>query len=264
MGASINKDARDSVISSSDVPRNLNYVKKMHKYMPHLLTRKEYSLSQRFQLIGEFVNVFCQGLHNKIGIDKAVKLAQKQVNIELKHKQENVFDFKILMLLNNILKIENDLSTHDISPRFQECLQLFKEGMKIHSKEVIDKDTFLRIYKNNYDTYYKPFFTQQERILENYCLYYFQHQLFPYDSNMLARNFLVFNIEFSILQLILVGISASSSQINEQIIVHLFQSYSKIFQHYPLYKIKCIDKIHDELLKYTTNYSQLLTILVSE
>ncbi|MEK4418477.1 flagellin lysine-N-methylase [Bacillus sp. FSL K6-0268] len=263
-GASISRDPKDSVISSSDFPINSNYVKKMHKHMTHLLRRKEYSLSQRIRLMGVFVNAFCHGLHNKMGIDKAAKLAQKQVNIELKHKRENVFELKIPLLLNSILKMENDLHAHDISPRFQECLQLFKEGMEIHSKEAIDRDAFLRMYKNNYDTYYKPFFTQQERILENYCSYYLQHQLFPYDRNMLARNFLVFNIEFSILQLILVGVSASPSQLNEQIIVQLFQSYSKIFQHYPLYKMECIDSIHDELLKYTTDYLQLLTILVSE
>ncbi|OLR27648.1 flagellin lysine-N-methylase [Bacillus cereus] len=262
--ASVDRNPKDSVIRSSDLPRNLNYVKKMHKHMTHFLTQKEYDLAQRIRLIGIFVNAFCHALHNKIGMDKAMKLAQKQVTIDLKNKQENVFEFKIALLLNVILKMGNDLHAHDIWPRFQECLQFFKEGMGIKTGEPIDRNAFLQIYKHNYNSYYKPFFTRHEQMLENYCSYYFQHQLFPYDSNTLARDFLVFNIEFSILKLILVGIAASSSQLNEHIIVQVFQSYSKIFQHYHVYKIECIDGIHDELLKYTTDYSQLLTILVSE
>ncbi|MEK4677528.1 flagellin lysine-N-methylase [Bacillus sp. FSL K6-2944] len=261
---SIDSNLKTTFVGSSDIDRNLNYVKKMHKHITYFLTQKEYALTQRIRLIGIFVNRFCHALQNNIGTNKAMKLAQKQINIDLKNKNENMFDLKISLLLHVILKIENALQSHDVSPRFEECLQLFKEGMKIKQGETVNQNDFLQIYKHNYDAYYQPFFTKHEQMLENYCSYYFQHQLFPYDGNILARNFLIFNIEFSILKLILVGISASHIGLNEDIIIQLFQSYSKIFQHYPGYKIECINKLHDELLNYTTGYSQILNILISE
>ncbi|MEK4418467.1 flagellin lysine-N-methylase [Bacillus sp. FSL K6-0268] len=233
---SIDSNLKTTFVGSSDIDRNLNYVKKMHKHITYFLTQKEYTLTQRIRIIGIFVNRFCHALQNNIGMNKAMKLAQKQINIDLKNKNENMFEFKISLLLHVILKIENALQSHDVSPRFKEC----------------------------YDAYYQPFFTKHEQMLENYCSYYFQHQLFPYDGNMLARNFLIFNIEFSILKLILVGISASHRGLSEDIIIQLFQSYSKIFQHYPGYRIECINKLHDELLNYTTDYSQVLNILINE
>ncbi|PED43155.1 flagellin lysine-N-methylase [Bacillus cereus] len=262
--ASMNRDSKESLLVPYSSPSNLNYVKKMHTHMTHFLKQKEFSLSQRIWLIGIFINEFYNSIQKKIGTDKAIKQAQKQVNSEMKNKPDSFVQLKIQVILKTILKIANDLKEHSESPRLQECLQLFKEGMGIKQDEDINMSEFLHTYKKNYDGYYKQFFSKHEHILENYCLYYFQHTIFPYDNKKLAKRFLFFNIEFSILKLILVGISASTNQLNESIVIQLFQSYSKIFQHNSLYKKECIGGIHDELLKYTTDFKQLTSILISE
>ncbi len=58
----------------------------MHKHIIYFILQKEYALMQRIRFTGIFVNIFCHVLHNKVCMDKAMKLAQNQTNIDFKTK----------------------------------------------------------------------------------------------------------------------------------------------------------------------------------
>lgn len=252
-----------------EVSINRNYMKKTHENIQSIFKQKQFSLSQRIWFIGIFISNLYVAIKEKKGTNKAITLAQKQVKKYINRKPHNDIETKMSFLLQEILKIENfltgELMNKDITiQRFKECFILFKEGMKMIENENIDIKTFIHAYRQNHQTSYHQFFTEHMYILENYCSYYFQHELFPYNIKDLSKQYLLFVIEFSILKLFLVGISASSSGLNKNIVIQLFQTYSKLFKHHLKDKDHHIISIHDQLFKLNRDFYKISDILMSE
>lgn len=262
------EDPVDQILFS-EVTVNRNYMKNIHTNIKDVFKQRHFSLSKRIWLIGIYIGKLHIAIKEKKGTNKAIALAEKEVKRRMKDGISHFIEAKMSVLLPGIIKMENsflpeEITQHTIVRRFSECIALFKEGMQIQDKEQINVKEFAGIYRKNRDTFYQLFFDEHEYMLENYCLYYFQHEIFPYDDTNLPKKYLLFVIEFSILKLFLVGISASSSGLNEQIIVQLFQTYSKWFNHSVEEYEEYIVAIHEQLYERTQDFYEMSNILVSE
>ncbi|PGM96347.1 flagellin lysine-N-methylase [Bacillus cereus] len=248
---------------------NRNYMKNINRNIKDIFEQRHLSLSQRIWLIGIFIGQLHTAIKDKKGTNKAIALAEKEVKRRMKEEASHFIESKMSIMLPGIVKIGNSFLTEEIKHstivrRVSECVDLFKEGMQIQNKDKIIVKEFANMYRKNRDAFYQPFFAEHEYILENYCWYYFQHEIFPYHASNLPKKYLLFVIEFSILKLFLVGISASSSGLNEQIIVQLFQTYSKWLTHSEEDYAAYIVAIHDQLYERTQDFYEMVNILTSE
>ncbi|HDX9614622.1 TPA: flagellin lysine-N-methylase [Bacillus toyonensis] len=256
-------------ILTDEITVNRNYMKNMHRNIKDIFEQQHLSLSQRIWLIGRFIGQLHTAIRNKKGTNKAIALAEKEVKRRMKEEVSHFIEAKMSIMLPGIIKIGNSFSPKDIQQhitarRLYECVDLFKEGMQIQSKDKVIVKEFASMYRKKRDAFYQPFFAEHEYILENYCWHYFQHEIFPYHATNLAKKYLLFMIGFSILKLFLVGISASSSGLNEQIIVQLFQTYSKWLTHDEEVYAEYIVTIHDQLYERTQDFYEMANILTSE
>ncbi|MDF9626333.1 flagellin lysine-N-methylase [Bacillus cereus] len=238
---------------------NQNYRKYMQKTIESFLQQSTYSLPQRLQKIGIFINELYTFSDQKRGISKKMKSAKKIVDswkgVKLKNQENIIFP----ILLQSILNMEKELVASKNSPRFHTCIQLFKQGMGIKGQDTIA--AYIDTYRKNDLNYYTPYFSEHEYILENFCYYYFQHVLFPYDIKELSYRFLFFSIEMALLKCLLVGISGSTERLHPEMIIQVFQSYFKLLHHDMKRYEHYIRMIHTSLRNYTTDYKELLQIL---
>ncbi|MDO8159292.1 hypothetical protein FKQ51_18420 [Bacillus toyonensis] len=252
-----------------EITVNRNYMKNIHRNITDIFGQKHLSLSQRIGLIGIFIGQLHTAIKDKKGTNKAIALAEKKGKRRMKEEISHFIEPKMSIILPGMLKIGNsftsmDIKQHTTNRRLSECVDLFKEGMQIQGKDTVIVKEFANMYRKNRDAFYQPFFAEHEYILENYCWYYFQHEIFPYHTTNLPMKYLLFVIEFFILKLFLVGISASSSGLNEQIIVQLFQTYSKCLSHSSEDYAEYIVTIHDQLYERTQDFYEMVNILTSE
>ncbi|WP_142238980.1 hypothetical protein [Bacillus cereus] len=143
------------------------------------------------------------------------------------------------------------------------CLSLFKQGMGMIEQKQYSISDWIDRYHKNYSKYYSPYFLKHSYLLENFCLYYFQHVLFPYDKNELSYRFLFFTIEMMLLKFLLVGISGTVEGLHPTIIIQVFQSYFKLFHHNRERYEHYIGRIHTSLREHTIDYKELLQVLIS-
>lgn len=157
-----------------------------------------------------------------------IQRAQNNV-IKNRDKTQNnsKIKLKLTILFPIILGMITDLKHTNSYFRLQECLHFFQEGMNISEKVQIP--VLIDCYKQNYSIHYESILKKYGYMLENYCLYYIQRYLFPYQITELSKKFLYFMIEFSLLQILLVGIAASSKGLTTEMVIQVFQSYSKLF-----------------------------------
>ncbi|MGE7331820.1 flagellin lysine-N-methylase [Bacillus thuringiensis] len=238
---------------------NQNYRKYMQETIESFLQQSTYSLPQRLQRMGIFINELYAFSDQKMGVSKKIKSAKKIVDSWKAAKVKNQENILFPILFQVISNMEKELVASNNSSRFLTCIQLFKQGMGIKEQDTIV--AYIDTYRNNALKYYTPYFSEHEYILENFCYYYFQHVLFPYDIKELSYRFLFFSIEMALLKCLLVGISGSTERLHPEIIIQVFQSYFKFLHHHRKRYEHYIGMIHTTLRNYTTDYKELLQIL---
>ncbi|WP_324656836.1 flagellin lysine-N-methylase [Bacillus cereus] len=248
---------------SKQLETNRNYTKNIHQVFMNIMKMQEYTLSKRLWLIGAFI----QELHiqNHQENHKAIKIAVKKVNELKKYTPTNFIEQKIPLFMQGIITIISNLQL-DLqgSSRLQECLSLFQEGIKIELNKEYTIEELCTQYQHNYQNHYQPFMRKHNYILENYCMHYFMDKLFPYPFHTLAANYIIFILCYAIQQFILVGISASSNGLNKEVLIQLFQSFSKTFEHNGKRKETYILSIYNQLYKDEPGFNKCLSILLSD
>ncbi|PHG59261.1 flagellin lysine-N-methylase [Bacillus toyonensis] len=240
---------------------NQNYRKNMNETMGSFLQQSTNSLPDRLQRIGIFINELYTFSNQNMGISKKIKSAKKAVDswkgVQVKNQENILFP----ILLQAILTMEKEVEASKNAPRFHTCMELFKQGMGIKEQGQGTLAAYIDTSRKNKVKYYIPYFSEHEHILENFCYYYFQHVLFPYNIKELSYRFLFFSIEMALLNCLLIGISGSTERLHPEIIIQVFQSYFKFLHHHTKRYEHYIGMIHTSLRNYTTDYKELLQIL---
>lgn len=118
------------------------------------------------------------------------------------------------------------------SARFKACLLAAAEGLDVDKADgtAIEGD-LLSKYAESYRTFYKPFFQDREFIFENYLVNQVISRLFPFTRGTYLDLYreLIFN--FSIVQVLLVGMAAKHKGLDESLVIQLFQSFARKSDH---------------------------------
>nr|RNG31903.1 hypothetical protein EEL55_25150 [Bacillus thuringiensis] len=243
---------------------NQNYTKKVNEILYNIMQQRKYSLSKRLWLIGIFIEElsYLTTQKNINGKHKSITQAFKKLKEHERYFPINYININLELLMQGVLRIRNRIDKEE-HQRLKECLDLFFEGIDIRSNLRYFEKRMVT-YKQIYEKFYKPFVYKYDYIFENYCLYYFQHFLFPYKLETLPNLYMKCILDIAILRFVLFGISASSIGINQEIVIQLFQAYSKLFHHnegaYNFY----ILEIYNQLYAHYPKMNMCVSILLSE
>ncbi|WP_242836926.1 flagellin lysine-N-methylase [Dehalobacter restrictus] len=121
------------------------------------------------------------------------------------------------------------------SDRYLRCFSKFLEGIRFYASTSYTQVG--KCYEEAYQRYYSPFMREHDYILENYLLNYVFIKLFPYDlnGNSVYYSYLLLAVNYALLKMQLVGISAYQQELTVDTAIMVIQSYTKAVEHkYPI------------------------------
>jgi lysine-N-methylase len=113
------------------------------------------------------------------------------------------------------------------SPRFTECLHAASEGLGgTQSAAQLQAH-----YAENYASYYQPFFQDREYIFENYLVNQVVTRLFPFARGSYLNLYRELVCNYSVIQVLLLGIATKHKGLSEELVVQLFQTFARNSNH---------------------------------
>jgi lysine-N-methylase len=186
----------------------------------------EYMTSKKIddipQLIALFSNLIAEG-SLKPSLDKIP--AQTTVQMQL---LKELTDYRVALGLN--------------SQRYVDCLRDTLLGIQYTADSKIE-DISDR-YSHAFETYYSPFISQHEYILENYLVNHVYKNIFPFtNEGGLYANYVMLVIHYSMIKLHLIGMSGLyKDEFGVEHVLKLIQSFSKAVEHSTQY-LKQIEEL---------------------
>lgn len=214
-----------------------------------LLQNRNYSLGERLIILGLFI----KNVENLIEKQQVNYIS----NIISKY-DEMIKDETLKDELNNIptnlsiqmelMKEINDIRIFDganvNSKAYIECIIEFLKGIQ-YTKEATIEEISTR-YKDAYEKYYNSFMKEHEYILENYLVNHVFKELFPISSKEgVFYDYVNMVIRYSLIKMMLIGMSAYHEQLNEEIVVRLIYSFSRSIEHSKVFLNKVMNLLKE-------------------
>ena len=116
------------------------------------------------------------------------------------------------------------------SPRFQRCFSSLLNGLNLPFGK--DTSELTKIYKNALSQFADPYFKKHDFIFENYLANQLFKNMIPSSATAsLYDEYLSLVAPLALLRMHLIGMSACHHGITNDLVVTLFQSFSKAFDH---------------------------------
>lgn len=149
-------------------------------------------------------------------------------------------------------RIANGLS----SQRFLDCTNDLVSGLQMGDGQNVELT--VNLYKDSYETYYKPFMHERAYILENYLVNFLFKNTFPQSTAKLFNQYVNMVIHFILIKLHLIGMANTHKGLTEDLIIKCIQSFSKTFEHNSHFFINVMNELEQQ------NYLNMayMTILI--
>ncbi|WP_215193066.1 flagellin lysine-N-methylase [Exiguobacterium sp. s95] len=222
----------------------------------NLMQNRDFSIEDRLIMLG----IFCNSLKNIVTQKKYVKIPNliSDFSIHINNNEfKKIFEIREkntkikLALCEELIEYKVDLGIRN--KRYLECLNEINDALLI--EDVISKE---EKYNKAYNDYYTPFMEDNEYILENYVVNYLFKSLFPSDSMNVFDSYIMLTVHFSLIKYHLIGLSGFHKKLNEDLIIKLIQSYSKVVEHNYLYLSKVLNLVKENKM----NNIAYMTILI--
>jgi len=128
------------------------------------------------------------------------------------------------------------------SPRFKQCLLAASEGLG----GTQSPEHLLNQYELSFANNYQPFFQDKEYIFENYLVNQVVTRLFPYTRGSYLDLYRELVCNYSVAQILLVGIAAKNIGLDDAQVIQLFQTFARNANHNKNYLGKLLDSLHPQ------------------
>lgn len=222
-----------SEISSDKTTRFWN----LRVFIIQILQDRTQSLEIRLILMGLFLQA-CQQIKDdhwdiefpKIAEDFFNRLHNEEFITSLSNIQGNT-SFK-LNLLRELIRYR--LSGGVTSPKYLNILEDIIGSLALEEdaeNNVKDFEKSKSVLVQSQTAYYEDFMKEHEYILENYCVNYIFKNLFPYDQENLFKSYMIFIVQFTLIKLHLIGLSAKHKGLTPESVLLCIQQISKVIEH---------------------------------
>lgn len=261
------EDERKLIINSIST-NDISYKNKINRYFwdlrifsISLIQNRQYELWQRLVLMG----LFYKEIQNEIDSNKG-----QNINDIIMKYNDIIEDAKVktdlekipvaqgiqIDLINRINQYKLYLGISENEVSYIKCMEEFMNGLQLY--KYADIQDIQKIYTEAYEFYFKPYFKEHEYILENYLVNYIFMNLFPLSSKeQLFKDYCKMVIAYSLIKIMLIGMSAYHKKLDDAIVVRLIYSFSRSMEHSDF-----IDEIFSELEENEKNNMAIMSILI--
>lgn len=131
---------------------------------------------------------------------------------------------------------------------FSECLRQASEGFSLRNAPSQENKELLDHIRETDNLICTPFFKANPHIIENYLVDYAFRTLFPLRYNSMLLHFREMVCNYLILNLLVLGMAAYHKKMDEQLIIRLFQSFTRVSAHNNSYLTTLISRLESRNL----------------
>lgn len=230
-----------SLFNSLDVNNSTNaeqYFWNIRVLTIDILQKSEWTVEDRLIFLGIFIQK-TESLISHEQVELIPHLIQEYTSMMQDPSLQASFDrikgdVKMQMrIIMHIVSVRAQLGV--LNERYVECLNEMLMGLGSSEENILDIEHLEEQYLTNYKLYYEPFMRDHSYMLENYLVNYVFESLFPKRSDQLFGDYLLTVVLFLLIRIHLVGISGHAKQLNDDIVVKVVQSFSRVTVHSPEY-----------------------------
>lgn len=200
-----------------------------------LLQNRNFKLFERLVILGMVYKRIQQSISNEnyIEISSIIDEFNKIIENDQSLIKENMNN-----LSNKIevqIAIAKELMVGNISSNIvhQQYLKNLEDTMKgLGIKDSVNLESMNNIYKKGYEKYYKPYIKEKEYILENFLVNEFFGDVIPFSRYRdIWNSYIYICAIYTIIKIHLVGISLYRKELNDDIVIDVIQSFSRVSLH---------------------------------
>lgn len=121
---------------------------------------------------------------------------------------------------------------------FSECLQGLQYTQEAEVEEISER------YAKAHADYYRPFMEGHEYMLEHYLVNHVFKNLFPFDRTMVFDSYIMLVVNYALIKLLLIGMSAYHKGLTPDLVVKLIQSFARTVEHNNAYLNRVLELLH--------------------
>lgn len=126
---------------------------------------------------------------------------------------------------------------------YLECLAQVAAGLEI-TRDATD-EAIGRRYQTAYTEYYAPFMSEREYIFENYLVNYVFKNAFPLGPRGPFGEYVMLVVHYALVKMLLIGMAAFHKGLNEELVIKLVYSFSRVIEHSPAYLARTYKMIEE-------------------
>lgn len=207
----------------------IRYFKKIRDYCIYIIQNREFDLSSRLYILGDFLftleescyedsSIVCEFIENYDLREAAEKYTRNELNYMMQ-----------ISFLHNII---NSLEIYDETDSilFRKYTKQALDGFDIESNEQLEEDSDR--YIEAFVDYSKEYIEENNYIFENYLVNFIYNNLFPYsESDSMFEGYMMLLIRYSLIRFYLVGRYLFSRKESTHDIINFIQVFSKAVEH---------------------------------
>lgn len=214
----------------------LHYFWILRVFMITILQDRRYSLDERFLLLGIVINkiTILQESNQLRKLPMLLEEYQAQFDgVEDIKKLINITDNNIRAPFSkNFIKQVSDPNVLANFPnqRYYDCILEIIIGLKLEDNNIsYTQELYLSAYVN----YYEPYMKEKEYILENYIVNEVFKEIYPFAKlRTINESYIMLLTLYNLIKFHLIGISAYHKNLDDDIVIKMIQSFTRVILHH--------------------------------
>ena len=224
----------------------VKYFKEIRELSIKIIKNREFDLSQRLYILGDFINKLEKGIKYKYNtVPKFIeKYDMNSVSPSYEKNQSSYIlqmdFFKKMMGFLNVSKEVDSIS-------FKEYTKQIIAGFKFDEEEDTRKHS--ELYIKAFEDYTGNVMNNNTYIFENYLVNFMYNYMFPFnESESIFDGYIMLLVRYSFIKFYLVGKYLYNKQDNKEDIAEFIQAFSKTIEHHRTYLVDSMNYIKENKL----------------
>lgn len=227
----VNIDYSYKIYGKANINKNNDIYWSVREFAIDILQNRSFKLWERLAILGVFFEKSSAYIENgeKNELISIMDSFNMILNTDEVHNILDIYDKNTNIQLD-LTKVINKLRNIRINNEtFKGIVTDFNNGLVDNSESKLD---IVAKYNENYETYYKDYIKDHEHILENYLVHYVFTNVFPYSTKHNPYDtYFILALNYVLIRTYLIGISGVHKKIDDEQVVNLIQSYSRVYSH---------------------------------
>jgi len=221
----------------------IKYFKEIRDLSIKIIKDRNFNLSQRLYILGDFIEKLEEELENKFkNVPKFIK--EYDINLASDSYERNELGYVLQMdFFKKMVKFLNVFEQVD-SLSFKEYTNQIITGFKFDEGE--DIYIHSELYIKSFEDYTENYINKNSYIFENYLVNFIYHNLFPFsETESIFDGYIMLLMRYSFIRFYLVGKYLVNKNYSEENVVKFIQVFSKTIEHHKTYLVDALNYIKE-------------------